>query len=64
MNHKDLQKAFSVIMAAAIITSLGTVNAINTNSNSDDYTLNTNSMYTSPSNISIEDIKAVLEFNK
>ena len=53
MNHKDLQKAFSVIMAATIITSLGTVNAINTNS-----------MYTSPSNISNEDIKAVLEFNK
>ena len=59
MNHKDLTKAFSVIMAAAIITSIGTVSNINTNT--DDYSLNNNTMVSAPANISLEDVEATLQ---
>ena len=58
MNHKDLTKAFFVIMAAAIIASLGTVSNLNTNT--DEESLNTNSIFSSPANISLEDVEAVL----
>ena len=58
MNHKDLTKTFFVIMAAAIIASLGTVSNLNTNT--DEESLNTNSIFSSPANISLEDVEAVL----
>ena len=61
MNRKDLQSACSVIMAAAIITSLGTVGAMNSNLNEN--TLNNNTMISAPTSITIEDMQAAIKLN-
>ncbi|MBR6095133.1 MAG: hypothetical protein IKP92_08965 [Lachnospiraceae bacterium] len=58
MNHNDLTKAFSVIMAAAIISSIGMVNTADTNTG--DITLNTNTMISAPANLNLEDVEAVM----
>lgn len=58
MNHNDLTKAFSVIMAAAIISSIGMVSTADTNTG--DITLNTNTMISAPANLNLEDVEAVM----
>ncbi len=58
MNHNDLTKAFSVIMAAAIISSIGMVSTAD--SNTGDITLNTNTMISAPANLNLEDVEAVM----
>jgi len=63
MNHyKDITKAMSVVLAAAIISSIGTVSTMNTNTGG--ATISSNTMISSPSNISLEDVEAALQLKK
>lgn len=62
MNHKDMTKAFSVIMAAAIVSSLGMITQVNSIPGS---TPSGNSITTSsPSDYSLETILAAGELKK
>ena len=61
-HHKDITKAMSVVLAAAIISSIGTVSTMNTNTGG--ATISSNTMISSPSNISLEDVEAALQLKK
>ena len=61
MNHKDMTKAFSVIMAAAIVSSLGMITQVNSipgNTQAD------NSIISSSTDYSLETILVAGELKK